>query len=195
MPAFLLADSALTDAWLCFVDLEDDLLTAEMVLTAWLRGTINDLCDAWEIEQFEEAEGDARGTALVERLYHLTGSMRDRVWEALHIDVKRALVVVRSGYEYSMDIISSGFIIDKDKSTKDNLTMHRALINAAKGPDTLLAMQFEGEVLSPVDDEEQGAVLLELHPQDGDSTGVEGGGAEGDDGEDAGGNGGGGEEV
>jgi hypothetical protein len=63
-------------------------LEGEGSLTGWLRTTINDLSASWELETTNEAGETARGDALMDQLCYLSATMRDRVWDALHIDVK-----------------------------------------------------------------------------------------------------------
>lgn len=157
-------------------------LTREAALTDRLRSAINDLSNPWGFEPIEEdGEEEERGSALVDRLIDFGVHSRDQVREALHIGVKRAMAVVRSGYLYNMDVVSSGFIFDKDKTPEENHVWHQALIAAAEVPGTRLARKFEPEVLPPVG-EEDAEVLLEPQPGvDGENAGAEGGGDVGGD--------------
>jgi hypothetical protein len=59
---------------------------------------INDLLTSWELKPTNEAGEMAWGDALVDQLCYLGTAMRDRVRDALHIGVKRAMAVVFSGF-------------------------------------------------------------------------------------------------
>jgi hypothetical protein len=77
----------------------------------------------------------------------LGGLVREKIQGALHHGVKRAMVVIRSGFEYDMDLITDGFTSDLDK------TACLGLIEATEEPGGRLARLFEDEVLLPADDE------------------------------------------
>jgi hypothetical protein len=81
-------------------------------LTGWLRTTINNLSTSWELEPPSEVGKAARGDALVDQLCYMGATMRDRVWDSLHIEVKRAMAVVCLGFSYDMEVVSHGFIMD-----------------------------------------------------------------------------------
>ena len=81
-------------------------------MTGWLRTTINNLSTSWELEPPSEVGKAARDDALVDKLCYMGATVRDRVWDALHIEVKRAMAVVCSGFSYDMEVVSHGFIMD-----------------------------------------------------------------------------------
>jgi len=75
--------------------------------------------------------------------------MRDRVWDALHIGVKRALAVICCGFSYDMEVVSHGFVSDITKTDAKNKERLRSIIDDAEGPGERLATLFELEVLPP----------------------------------------------
>jgi hypothetical protein len=79
--------------------------------------------------------------------------VRERIRCRLHHGVKRALVVVRSGFTYNMDLIADGFITDLDQKDEENEVAYLGLIEAAEEPGSHLAKLFEVEVVPPADDE------------------------------------------
>jgi hypothetical protein len=79
--------------------------------------------------------------------------VRERIRGGLHHGVKRAMVVVRSGFVYDMDLIAEGFITDLDRTDKENEVACLTLIEAAEEPRGRLAKLFEVEVVPPADDE------------------------------------------
>jgi hypothetical protein len=79
--------------------------------------------------------------------------VRERIRGELHHGVKRAMAVVRSGFEYDMDLIADGFITDLDRTDKENEVACLNLIEAAEEPGGRLAKLFEVEVVLPADDE------------------------------------------
>jgi hypothetical protein len=83
----------------------------------------------------------------------LGGLIREKIRGALHHGVKRAMVVVRSGFEYDMDLVTDGFTSDPDKTEEENEAACLGLIEAAEEPGGRLARLFEDEVLLPADDE------------------------------------------
>jgi hypothetical protein len=58
--------------------------------------------------------------------------------DALHHGVKRALAVVRSGFEYDMGLIADGFTSDPSKTEEENELACLGLIEAAKEPGVVL---------------------------------------------------------
>jgi len=95
----------------------------------------------------DESKEDARGDALVDQLCYLGATLRDRVRDALHIGVKRAMVVVCSGFSYDMEVVSYGFVTDISKTDAENEERLHALIDDAEAPGERLAKLFEPEVL------------------------------------------------
>ena len=75
--------------------------------------------------------------------------MRDRVWDALHIGVKRVLPVVYYGFSNDMEVVSHGFVSDITKTDAKNKERLHALIDDAEGPGERLATLLEPEVLPP----------------------------------------------
>jgi hypothetical protein len=79
--------------------------------------------------------------------------VRERIQGGLHHSVKRALVVVRSGFVYDMDLIADGFITDPDRTDEENEVACLGLIEATEEPGSRLAKLFEVEVVPLADDE------------------------------------------
>jgi hypothetical protein len=63
------------------------------------------------------------------------------------------MAVVRSRFEYDMDLIADGFITDPDQTDEENEVACLNLIEAAEEPRSRLAKLFEVEVVPPADDE------------------------------------------
>jgi hypothetical protein len=147
---------------LAFIGLKDELLAvqaevrnakaqleAEVALNRRVRTAVSDLSTSWEIEPMDESKEDARGDALVDQLCYIGATLRDRVRDALHIGVKRAMAVVCSGFSYDMEVVSHGFVIDISKTDTENEERLHSLINDAEVPGERLAKFFEPEVLPP----------------------------------------------
>jgi hypothetical protein len=79
--------------------------------------------------------------------------IRERIRGGLHHGVKRAMAIVRSGFEYDMDLVADGFITDPDRMDKENEVTCLNLIDAAEEPGSHLAKLFKVEVVPPADDE------------------------------------------
>ena len=124
-------------------------LEGEVALNGRLRTAISDLSASWELEPVDESREEARGNALVDQLCYLGATLRDRVWDALHIGVKRAMAVVCSGFSYDMEVMSHGFITDISKTDAENEERLHALIDDVEVPAERLAKLFEPEVLPP----------------------------------------------
>ena len=73
--------------------------------------------------------------------------MRDRVRDALHTRVKRAMAVVCSGFSYDMEVVSHGFITNISKTDAENEERLHALIDEAEVPGKRLAKLFKLDVL------------------------------------------------
>ena len=69
--------------------------------------------------------------------------------DALHTGVKRAMVVVCSGFSYDMEVVSHGFITDISKTDAENEERLHALINDVEVRGERLAKLFEPVVLPP----------------------------------------------
>jgi len=147
---------------LVLVGLKDELLAAQVVarsakaqlegevpLNRRLQTAINDLSASWELEPMDESREEARGDALVDQLCYLGATLRDRVRDALHTGVKRAMAVVCSGFSYDMEVVSHGFVIDISKTDAENEERLHALIDDAEAPGERLVRLFEPEVLPP----------------------------------------------
>jgi hypothetical protein len=79
--------------------------------------------------------------------------VRDKIQGGLHHGVKRAMAVIRSGFEYDMGLIADGFISDLDRTDEENEAACLELIEAAEEPGGRLTKLFEVEVVLPADDE------------------------------------------
>ncbi|XP_066396241.1 autophagy-related protein 23-like [Miscanthus floridulus] len=96
-----------------------------------------------------EMEGVQSGSSLRSRLTALIGQAHQRLREALHTGVKRALAVVSLHYA-SIDVegISDGYVMSEDAvEAEEELTRLEA---AVEGPGTALAKLFEEEVVPPL---------------------------------------------
>ena len=124
-------------------------LEGEVALNGRLRTTLSDLSATWELEPVDESREEARGDALVDQLCYLGATLRDRVRDALHVGVKRAMAVVCSGFSYDMEVVSHGFVTDISKADAENEERLHALIDDAEVPGERLAKLFEPEVLPP----------------------------------------------
>jgi len=91
----------------------------------------------------DESREEARGDALVDQLCYLGTTLRDRVQDALHIRVKRAMAVVYSVFSYGMEVVSHGFVTDISKTGAKNEERIHALIDDAEVPRERLAKLFE----------------------------------------------------
>jgi len=116
-------------------------------LNGRLRTAISDLSASWELDPVDESREAARGDVLVDQLCYLGATQRDRVRDALHIGVKRAMAVVCLGFSYDMEVVSHGFVTDISKTDVENEERLHALIDDAEVPGERLAKLFEPEVL------------------------------------------------
>ena len=124
-------------------------LEGEVALNGRLRTAISDLSASWELEPVDESREAARGDALVDQLCYLGATLRDRVRDALHTGVKRAMAVVCSGFSYDMEVVSHGFVTNISKTDAENKEGPHALVDDAEVPGERLARLFELEVLPP----------------------------------------------
>ena len=97
----------------------------------------------------DESWEAARADALVDQLCYLGATLRDRVRDALHTGVKRAMAVVYSGFSYDMEVVSHGFVTDISKIDAENEVRLHALIDDAEVPGERLARLFKPKVLPP----------------------------------------------
>jgi len=124
-------------------------LEVEVALNRRVQTAISDLSTSWEIKPMDESKEDARGDALVDQLCYIGATLRDRVRDALHIGVKRAILVVWSGFSYDMEVVSHSFVTDISKADAENEERLHALIDDTEVPGERLAKLFEPEVLTP----------------------------------------------
>jgi len=124
-------------------------LEGEVAFNGRLQTAISDLSASWELKPVDESREEARGDALVDQLCYLGATLRDRVRDALHIGVKRAMAVVCPGFSYDMEELSHGFLTDISKIDAENEERLHALIDDAEVPGERLAKLFEPEVLPP----------------------------------------------
>jgi hypothetical protein len=110
-----------------------NLFEAEAGWTQLLQDAITSVCDGLGVEPDADTEEDAPGNSFVRE--------------------KRAMAVVRSGFEYDMDLIADGFITDPDRMDEENEVAYLNLIEATEEPGSRLAKLFEVEVVPPTDDE------------------------------------------
>jgi len=145
-----------------FVGLKDELLATQVearstkaqlegkvALNGRLWTAISDLSASWELEPVDKSREVARGDALVDQLCYLCATLRDRVRDALHTGVKRAMAVVCSHFSYDMEVVSHGFVTDISKTDAKNEERLHALFDDAEAPGERLAKLFEPEVLRP----------------------------------------------
>jgi hypothetical protein len=114
---------------------------------------IASVCDGLGVEPDVDTEEDAPRNSFVRRMVALGRLIHEKIRGGLHHGVKRAMVVVRSGFEYDMGLTADGFITDPDRTDKENEVACLNLIEAAEEPGGRLAKLFEVEVVPPADDE------------------------------------------
>jgi hypothetical protein len=130
-----------------------NLFEAKAGQTQLLYGAITSVCDGLGVEPNANTEEDAPGNSFVRRMATLGRLVREKIRGELHHDMKRDMAVVRSRFEYDMDLITDAFITDPDRTDKENEVTCLNLIEAAKEPEGHLAKLFKVEVVSPADDE------------------------------------------
>jgi hypothetical protein len=109
--------------------------------------------DGLGVESDADTEEDMPGNSFVRRMAALGRLVRKKMRDGLHHGVKRAMAVVRSGFEYDMDLIADGFIMDPDRTDEENEVVCLNLIQATEEPGGCLAKLFKVEVVPPADDE------------------------------------------
>jgi len=109
-------------------------LEGEVAMNRRLWTAISDLSASWELGPIDESREEARGDTLVDQLCYLGATLRDRVWDALHTGVKRAMGVFCSGFSYNMEVVSHGFVPDISKTDTENEERLHALIDDAEAP-------------------------------------------------------------
>jgi hypothetical protein len=105
------------------------------------------------VEPDADTEEDVLGNSFMCCMTSLCNLVREKVRGALHHGVKRALAVVRSGFEYDMSLIADGFTSNLTKTDEENEVAYLGLIEAVEEPRGQLARLLEDEVLPPADDE------------------------------------------
>jgi hypothetical protein len=129
------------------------LLEAEAGRNQLLQGMITSMCDGLGVEPDADIEEDALGNSFVRRMTTLGCLVREKIRGGLHHGVKRAMVVIQSGFEYDMGLVADGFISDLDRTEEENEAACLGLIEAAEEPGGRLVRLFEDEVLPPTEDE------------------------------------------
>jgi hypothetical protein len=129
-----------------------NLFEAEVGRTQLLQGAITLVCDVLGVELDADTEDDALGNSFIRRMAVLGRLVREKIRGGLHHNVKRAMAVIRFGFEYDMDLIADGFIMDSARTDEENEVACLNLIEAAEEPGGRLAKLFEVEVVPPADD-------------------------------------------
>jgi hypothetical protein len=129
------------------------LLEAEVEWNQLLQDAITMVCDSLGVKPNIDTEEDVPGNSFVRRVTTLSGLVHEKIQGALHHGLKRAMAVIRSGFEYDMSLVTDGFTSDPDKTKEENEAVCLGLIEAAEEPGGRLARLFEDEVLPPADDE------------------------------------------
>jgi hypothetical protein len=111
------------------------------------------VCDRLGVEPDADTKEDMLGNSFVRQVTALGSLVHEKVRGTLHHGVKRAMVVVRSGFEYNMGLIADGFTSNPSKTDEENEVACLGLIDAAEEPRGRLARLFEDEVLPRADDE------------------------------------------
>jgi hypothetical protein len=121
--------------------------------TQLLQGAITSVCDGLGVEPDADTEEDTPGNSFVRRMAALGHLIREKIRGGQHHGVKRAMAVIRSGFEYDMGLVADGFIMDLDQTDEENEVACLNLIEATEEPGGRLAKLFEVEVVPPADDE------------------------------------------
>jgi hypothetical protein len=107
-----------------------------------LQGTITSVCDGLGVEPDVNTEEDTPGNFFVRQMVALGRLVHEKIRGGLHHSVKRAMAVVRSGFEYDMDLIADGFITDLDRTDEENEVACLNLIEATEELGGRLAKLF-----------------------------------------------------
>jgi hypothetical protein len=78
------------------------------------------VCDGLRVEPDADTKEDAPGNSFVHQMAALGRLIHEKIRGGLHHSVKRAMAIVRSRFEYDMDLIADGFITDLDRTNKEN---------------------------------------------------------------------------
>jgi hypothetical protein len=111
------------------------------------------VCDGLGVEPDADTGEDVLGNSFARRMVALGRLARKKIRDGLHHGVKRALVVVRSGFVFDMKLVAEGFITDPDRTDEENEDACVELIKATEEPGSRLASLFEAKVVPPADDE------------------------------------------
>jgi hypothetical protein len=112
-------------------------LDAESKEHAALQGPVRSLCNT-----FKAGEGQS-GSSLQSRLTALYNRVRERLRDALHTGVKRALAVVCSHYTgINHEAVSEGYVVGEE-----DVEELLQLVKATEGPGATLAACFEEKVV------------------------------------------------
>jgi hypothetical protein len=111
------------------------------------------VCDGLGVEPDADTGEDVPGNFFVRWMVALGRLAREKIRDDLHHGVKRALVIVHSGFVFDMKLIAEGFITDPDRTDEENEDACVELIEAAEEPRSRLASLFKAEVVPPNDDE------------------------------------------
>jgi hypothetical protein len=111
------------------------------------------VCDGLGVEPDADTKEDALRNSFVRRMAALGCLVREKIRGGLHHGVKRAMAVIRSGFEYDMGLIADGFITDPDWTDEENEAACLDLIEATEEPRGRLAKLFKVEVVPPADNE------------------------------------------
>jgi hypothetical protein len=130
-----------------------NLFEAEAGRTQLLQGAITSFCDGLGFKLDADTEEDMPGNSFVRRMVALGRLVREKIRGGLHHGVKRAMAVVRSGFQYDMGLITDGFITDPDRTDEQNEAACLDLIEAMEEPGGHLVKLFEVEVVPSTDDE------------------------------------------
>jgi hypothetical protein len=118
-----------------------------------IQGVITSVCDGLGVKPDADTKEDAPGNSFVHQMMALGCLVREKIRGGLHHGVKRAMVVIRSRFEYDMGLIADGFISDLDKTDEENEAACLELIEAMEELEGHLVKLFEVEVVPPTDDE------------------------------------------
>ena len=77
----------------------------------------------------------------------MSSRVHERLREALHTGIKRALAVVSSHYAINLEAVSDGYVLPEDDEEADAEVVK--LLEAAEAPGIALAGLFEEEVVPP----------------------------------------------
>jgi hypothetical protein len=92
------------------------------------------VCDSLGVEPDADTEEDTSGNSFVHWMTTLGSLVCEKVRGALYHGVKRAMVVIRSGFKYDMGIVANGFTSDLSKTEEENEAAYLGLIEAVEEP-------------------------------------------------------------